>query len=256
MREVAKAKELNMKLMHVDASPKGARSNSRELARHFVGQLRKNVPSLSVDYLDLAISPPPHVTAMFATATYTAPDQRTPEMRAALALSDDLCRRLLDADALLFAMPMYNWSMPSVFKAYIDAIVRTNITYVVTPEGQYAGTLGGRKVLFLTTRGVDLRPGSPFAGMDTLTPALRAAFGFIGVSDPTFVDVQPVQFAQPEERAEALERARVELELVAKSWATDTELACLKVSDAGGTPLDIGAVTSSALGSGERPPAA
>jgi FMN-dependent NADH-azoreductase len=212
-----------MKLMHVDASPKAARSNSRELARHFVDQLRGNVPQLSVDYLDLAATPPPHVTEMFAAATYTAPDQRTPEMRAALAPSDDLCRRLLDADALLFALPMYNWSMPSVFKAFIDAIVRTHITYVITPEGEYVGTLGGKKTLFLTTRGADLRPGSPFAEMDALTPSLRAAFGFIGVSEPTFVDVQPVQFAQPEERAQALERARTELALLAARWADEIE---------------------------------
>jgi len=214
-----------MKLMHVDASPKAARSNSRDLARHFVERLHTHLASLSVDYLDLAVTPAPHVTELFATATYTAPDQRTPEMRAVLAPSDDLCRRLLDADALLFAMPMHNWSMPSVFKAFVDAIVRTHITYVMTPDGQYVGTLGGKKTLFLTTRGADLRPGSSFAGMDALTPSLRAAFGFIGVSDPDFVDAQPVQFAQPEERAQALERARMELEQVAVRWADAVEQA-------------------------------
>jgi len=212
-----------MKLMHVDASPKGPRSNSRELARYFVDQLRLNMADLSVDYLDLATTPPPHVTELFAAATYTAPDERTPEMHAALAPSDDLCRRLLEADALLFALPMYNWSMPAVFKAFIDAIVRANITYVVTPDGRYVGTLGGRKTLFLTTRGADVRPGGPFDGLDALTPSLRAAFGFIGVADPVFVDVQPVQFAQPEERALALERGRAELGRLAARWAAAVE---------------------------------
>lgn len=208
-----------MKLLHVDASPKTSHSNSRELASYFVSELRKIIPNLSVDHLDLTITPAPQVTALFAAATYTAPDQRSAEMHAVLAPSDELCRRLLKADALLFAMPMYNWSMPSAFKAYIDAIVRTHITYVVTADGQYVGQLGEKKTLFLTTRGADLRPGTPFAGMDALTPSLRAAFGFIGVSEPEFVDVQPVQFAMREERARALERGRVELREVAARWA-------------------------------------
>jgi len=210
-----------MRLMHVDASPRGAQSCSRALGRFFVDRLRERVPALTVDYLDLALDTPPHVSEQFAAATYTAPEQRSAEMEAALARSDALCRRLLDADALLFAMPMYNWSMPSVFKAFIDAIVRTGITYVRTEDGRFLGTLGGRKTLFVTTRGVDLRPGSPFAGMDALTPALRAAFGFIGVTDPDFVDAQPVQFAQPEERATALERARHALHMLAGQWAGD-----------------------------------
>jgi FMN-dependent NADH-azoreductase len=55
--------------------------------------------------------------------------------------------------------------------------------------------------------------------MDALTPALKAAFGFLGVADPTFVDAQPLQFSNQEARAEALERARSELSAVAATWA-------------------------------------
>ena len=208
-----------MKLMHVDCSPKGNLSNSRSLSRFFAEALRERVGDLAVDYLDLATDAPPHVTAAFARATYTPAAERTPEMDETLAASDGLCLRLLAADALLFALPMYNWSMPSTFKAFIDAIVRTGLTYVVTPDGRYEGQLGGRKVLFITTRGADLGPGSPFAAMDALTPSLRAAFGFIGVADPRFVDAQPVQFADPDARAAALEKARAELLVVADEWA-------------------------------------
>ena len=70
-----------------------------------------------------------------------------------------------------------------------------------------------------TARGVDLAPGTPFAAMDALTPALRAAFGFIGVADPHFVDAQPLQFAREAERAAALSRAKRELIEVAERWA-------------------------------------
>jgi len=208
-----------MKLMHVDASPKRERSNSRALARHFLQALKKENLDFTVDYLDLSVDTPAHVTEDFAIAIYKPAAERTEAMKKTIAESDKLCQRLLDADMLVFAMPMYNFSIPSTFKAFIDNIVRGELTYIKTTEGHYLGQLAGKKVLFITTRGADLRPGTPLAGYDALTPSLKAAFGFIGVSDPIFVDAQPMQFAEPEQRAAALERAHQELETVAAQWA-------------------------------------
>ena len=216
-----------MKLLHVDASPKSANSSSRALSRFFVDRLRAHIPSLSVDYLDLALTPLPPISEIFTRATYTPPEDRTPEMRAALSVSDALCRRLLSADALVFAMPMHNWTMPASFKLFVDTIVRGGLTYIATGDGRYVGTLGDKKLLFVTTRGVDLRPGTPFAAMDALTPALRAAFGFIGVDAPHFVDAQPLQFAREEERAAALVRAKEELAALAGSWGRAAPRAAL-----------------------------
>jgi FMN-dependent NADH-azoreductase len=207
-----------VKVMHVDASAKRERSNSRALSRFFLERLRSEGLDLEVDYLDVTVDTPPHVTEAFAIATYTAANERTPAMKATLASSDALCKRLLEADALVFAMPMYNWSMPSAFKAFVDNITRTNLTYMNTDDGRIEGQLQRQKVLFITSRGADLRPGTPFSSMDALTPALKAAFGFLGVADPTFVDAQPLQFSNQEARAEALERARDELSSVAARW--------------------------------------
>ncbi|ACD16425.1 FMN-dependent NADH-azoreductase [Paraburkholderia phytofirmans] len=209
-----------MKIMHVDASAKRERSNSRALSRYFLERLREEGAQFEVDYLDVAIDTPPHVDEAFAIATYTAAQDRTPAMKATLAGSDALCQRLLDADAFVFAMPMYNWSMPSAFKAFIDSITRTGLTYVNADDGRVVGQLSRQKVLFITSRGADLRAGSPYEAMDALTPSLKAAFGFLGVADPTFVDAQPLQFANPEARIEALQRARAELDAVASSWAS------------------------------------
>ncbi|RKF33419.1 FMN-dependent NADH-azoreductase [Paraburkholderia fungorum] len=213
-----------MKIMHVDASAKRERSNSRALSRYFLERLREDGVDIEVDYLDVTVDTPPHVDEAFAIATYTLPHARTPAMKATLAVSDALCKRLLEADALVFAMPMYNWSMPSAFKAFIDSITRAGVTYVNTEDGRIEGQLVRQKVLFITSRGADLRAGSPYASMDALTPALRAAFGFIGVAAPSFVDAQPLQFADQEARLEALERARTELAAVAANWANQAKL--------------------------------
>ncbi|MFM0077775.1 NAD(P)H-dependent oxidoreductase [Paraburkholderia sediminicola] len=207
-----------MKIMHVDASAKRERSNSRALSQHFLERLREEGLDIEVDYLDVTVDTPPHVNEAFAIATYTPSHERTPAMKATLAASDALCKRLLDADALVFAMPMYNWSMPSVFKAFIDSVTRTGLTYVHTDEGRIEGQLARQKVLFITSRGADLRAG-PYSSMDALTPALKTAFGFLGVADPSFVDAQPLQFADQPARTEALERARSELATVAANWA-------------------------------------
>nr|WKF56519.1 FMN-dependent NADH-azoreductase 1 [Paraburkholderia busanensis] len=209
-----------MKIMHVDASAKREHSNSRALSRYFIEQLRGQGVAPEIDYLDVTVDTPAHVTEAFTIATYTPENERTPAMKATLAASDALCRRLLDADAFIFAMPMYNWSMPSSFKAFIDNIIRTNLTYVFNAQGGIDGVLTRQKTLFITSRGVDLRPGSPFASMDALTPALKAAFGFIGVANPTFVDAQPMQFSDQKSREAALERAQRELDAVAAQWAT------------------------------------
>jgi FMN-dependent NADH-azoreductase len=216
---VVNTEEANMKLFHVDASAKRETSNSRALARFFIENLRSQGVEVEVDYLDVTVDTPSHVTQAFAVATYRAESERTSEMKATLAASDALCKRLFEADAFLFAMPMYNWSMPSTFKAFIDSITRTDVTYKKAKNGDLVGQLTRQKTLFITTRGADLRPGSPYSSMDALTPALKAAFRFVGVRDPRFVDVQPLQFSDQEARAAALVRAKEELGDVAAEWA-------------------------------------
>jgi FMN-dependent NADH-azoreductase len=208
-----------MRLMHVDASPKSSLSNSKMLSAYFVNKLILNFPELEVDYLDISVDTPPHVSGDFAKATYTPASDRTEKMKKVLEYSDNLCARVLMSDFLVFAMPMYNFSMPSTFKAFIDNLVRTNLTYNFHSDGTTTGNISRQKVIFITTRGADLRPGlSPWSGMDALTTALRSPFKFLGVEDPYFVDAQPLQFSDQFAREEALNRAYNELDSVANEW--------------------------------------
>lgn len=208
-----------MRLLHVDSSPKGRISNSRALSAYFVNLLKNKIPDLVVDYLDLTVDTPPHVTGEFAKATYTPALDRTEDMKKVLEYSDSLCTRVLMSDILVFAMPMYNFSMPSTFKAFIDNLVRTNLTYNFNADGSTTGNLTRKKVIFITARGADLRPGlSPWSHMDALTPALRSPFAFLGVENPYFVDAQPLQFTNQEAREEAIDRAYKDLDSVALEW--------------------------------------
>ncbi|WP_211959060.1 FMN-dependent NADH-azoreductase [Budvicia diplopodorum] len=161
----------------------------------------------------------PHVSAEFAQATYTPKAQRTEAMHRVLASSDAMCERVLAADALVYAMPMYNWTIPSTFKTFIDAITRTGVTYDLLENGTTVGRMVDKKVLFITTRGADLRGESPFAWMDAMTPVLKSSFAFIGVDAPQFVDAQPLQFSDEASREAALVRAHHDLDAVVAQWA-------------------------------------
>ena len=207
-----------MRVMHVDASPKRMHSSSKMLSAHFIQQLRQGIADIKVDYMDTSLNPPPHIDHAFIKAMYTPASARSNEMQQTLAYSDQLCARVLMSDMLVFAMPMYNFSMPSGFKALIDNLVRPGLTYTINNDG-ISGNLSRQKVLFITTRGADLRPGiSPWAHMDALTPALKSAFSFIGADHPEFVDVQPLENNDVIARTEILDEACLHLSVIAHTW--------------------------------------
>lgn len=198
---------------------KPEQSNSRMLGKYFLQQLTEQGINYEIDYLDLAKGIQPHLTAEFVVATYKPANERTPAMQAALADSDAMCQRVINADALVCTMPMYNWTIPATFKTFIDTIIRTGITYDLLPDGTTQGKLTNKKVLFTTTRGADLRAGS-FQHMDAMPPVLKASFAFIEVENPQFVDAQPLQFTNQEARIAALAEAKAALLTTAKQWAT------------------------------------
>ncbi len=206
-----------MKVLHVDASARHADSVSRALSARFVEALKRADPSVRVERLDLAVSPPRHVSAAQTEAMYVPEAQRTPTMHDALRESEHLCGLVLEADTIVCGMPMYNFGMPSVFKAFVDNIVRVGRTFVQTESG-FEGFLKGRRALFVTSRGADYSPGSQMAEMDLLEPHLRMVFGFMGIEQMEFVNPQPMQFAGPEAREAGLDGAGTRLDELADRW--------------------------------------
>jgi FMN-dependent NADH-azoreductase len=152
-------------LLHIDSSSAGAGSVSRQVALSFRDGWRGRVV-----YRDLAASPVPHITAAGITARFTDPAGRDPGQAAAAAIQDELIGEFLGAGAYLFTVPMYNYSMPSVFKAWLDQIIVVGVTIVPPPAA-------GRPALVISARGGGYGPGAPNHGMDHLVPALETALG-------------------------------------------------------------------------------
>jgi FMN-dependent NADH-azoreductase len=176
-------------LLHIDASPRGDRSVSRQLAREFTGAWREANPDGRVIYRDLGHDPVPLVTETFIAAVYTPPEARSPELRAAVAVSDQLISELQTATDYVFGVPMYNFSVPAGFKAYIDQIVVPGRTYSYTPDGSgfRTGLLKEKIATVIMSRGWCYQNGSALATCNLQEPWIRMILGFVGVTDVDFV---------------------------------------------------------------------
>ncbi|MEC4814637.1 MAG: FMN-dependent NADH-azoreductase [Scytonema sp. PMC 1069.18] len=204
-------------ILHLDSSPRGERSFSRQFSSEFVSAWKNSHPGDTVTYRDLGHNPVPHVDEAWIAGAFTPPDARTPELTKAIDLSDSLIDEFLAADRYVFGIPMYNFNVPSVFKAYIDHIIRVGRTFAVDEKGGFNGLVEGKKMLIITSRGGDFSPGSPAAPFDFQEPFLRAVFGFIGIGDVTFINVQNLG-AGDDARQQSLTEAHEAVQQAVASW--------------------------------------
>ena len=176
-------------LLHIDASPRSDRSVSRQLTHEFAVIWKDANPDGQIIYRDLGHNPVPLVTETFIAAVYTPPEMRSPALRAAISMSDHLISELETATDYVFGVPMYNFSVPAGFKAYIDQIVVPGRTYIYTADGSGSrtGLLKGKKATVIMSRGWLYRNGSPLSSCNLQEPWIRMILGFVGVVDIEFV---------------------------------------------------------------------
>lgn len=190
-----------MKLLHIDASILGGNSVSRQLSAAVVDRLRKTTPGLEVTYRDISTAPLQHLTGAHLAAAQGA----TPE---AQALRDDIAAsaaaldEFLAADIVVIGAPMYNFTIPSQLKAWIDRILVAGKTFRYTDKG-VEGLVGGKRVIVTVSRGGFYGAGTPAAAGEHLETYLRWVFGFIGIADPEIIIAEGVQVS-PEQRQKAL----------------------------------------------------
>ncbi|WP_421705158.1 FMN-dependent NADH-azoreductase [Alloalcanivorax xenomutans] len=181
-------------LLHLDASPRPGRSgtdehgsHTRRLTDHFVTQWRRLRPGDAVMRRDIGSRPPALTTVEWIQAAFTAPDRHQPWMKEVLAESDALVQEVLDADILVLGVPMYNFSYPAAFKAWIDNIVRAGRTVDFdpsNPEDPFTPLLADRPrhaVILSSRGGFGMNPGGPLAHVNHLEASIRTALEFIGI---------------------------------------------------------------------------
>src|ERR1700687_1888896 len=203
--------EVHMKLLRIDSSARSS-SVTRQLTTKFVEEWKKNHPAGKVIHRDLAPTVLPHITDDWS-GTHLDPSQLTPAQRNYLATSDQLIEELQAADTIVIGAPMYNFAIASSLKAWIDQIVRMGKTIGYGPSGA-RGLLANKRVIIVTARGGSYGKSTPAEKFDFQEPYLRHIFGFIGLTDVTFIHAenQAREEAGPRFAAAAEEIGRLAVE--------------------------------------------
>ncbi|MEU9059412.1 NAD(P)H-dependent oxidoreductase [Streptomyces sp. NPDC048430] len=164
-------------LLHIDSSVfPGEASSSRSVTAAFRKTWEEQHPEGTVIYRDLAATPVPHISADAWSAGYATPSERTPEQSAAFAARVKLIEELEQADAVLIGAPMYNFSIPSTLKAWLDSVLLLGRTAGETPSAQ------GTPVVVVASRGGSYAPGTPREGYEFVQNYLQAVLkGTLGL---------------------------------------------------------------------------
>jgi FMN-dependent NADH-azoreductase len=194
-----------MKLLHVDSSILGQGSVSRDLSADVVAAFRGRYSGLAVTRLDLAATPIGHLTAAHLAAAQGAPIDDA--LKSDVAMGQVALQEFLTADIVVIGAPMYNFSVPSQLKAWIDRISIAGKTFRYGEHGPEG--LCAKKLVIVSSRGGVYSEGSPAAFFDHQESYLKAAFGFLGIADITFIRAEGVMMGS-EARSVALASAKKE----------------------------------------------
>jgi FMN-dependent NADH-azoreductase len=172
-------------ILHIDASINGETSASRAISRSVVDRIKGAQPAAQIIYRDLAGEPLPHLTLDSFADTSTL-------------------EQFMGAETVVIGAPMYNFTLPSQLKAWIDRILVAGVTFRYTENGP-EGLAGGKRVVIALARGGFYNPGSPAAALEHLESYLRGVFNFIGI-EPEFVAADGLAIG-PEQRQASIRQA-------------------------------------------------
>lgn len=190
-----------MNILQINSSARAENSHSTRLANVLVERLRADLPNTTLTLRDLGRTPHPMLDEAALQALFTPSEKRSPEQAARVAQDDALIAEIQAADALVLAVPMYNFGVPAQLKNWIDAISRVQVTFRYTAQGP-EGLLAGKKVYVALTRG-GLYRNTP---NDTQTPYLKTFLSFLGMTDVQFVYAEGLNMG-PEAEQNALSSA-------------------------------------------------
>jgi FMN-dependent NADH-azoreductase len=210
-----------MKLLHIDSSVLGTQSVSRQLTAEIVAEWRANHPGTQVDYLDLAVDTPSHLSAESLGFRLPADAQLSEAQKRENAVSEALVSQFLAADVIVVGAPLYNFSVPSQLKAWIDRVAQVGRTFKYTEKGP-VGLAGGKTVIVASSRGGVYSTSDGGLAMEHQESYLKVVFGFFGITDVRFVRAEGVAMG-PDARAQALSAAQVDVKAHAATAVNEAQ---------------------------------
>lgn len=179
-----------MQLLHIDSAITGEQSVSRQLTARTVAAWQASHPGTTVQYLDLAAQAPAHLSAQ-ALGFRTGQAATTDAERRENAVSEALVSQFLAADVIVVGAPMYNFTVPTQLKAWIDRIAQSGRTFKYTDQGA-VGLATGKTVIVASSRGGAYSTSEGGRAMEHQESYLKVVFGFFGITDVRFVRAEGV----------------------------------------------------------------
>lgn len=202
-------KEFFMQLLHVDSAITGANSVSRQLTAQIVAAYKASNPATEVTYLDLVANTPAHFTMDAMTPRTGQTEGLSEAQKRENAVSEQLVSQFLAADVVVIGAPLYNFSIPTQLKAWIDRLAQPGRTFQYTANGP-EGLAKGKTVIVASTRGGVYSTSEGGQAMEHQESYLKVVFGFFGITDVRFVRAEGVAMG-PDAKAAALASAEVEI---------------------------------------------
>ncbi len=175
-------------ILYLNSSVRSTGSVSRQLSGEFIEKLKAAHPGANVVTRDLAANPLPHLSESMVGAYFTPPEQRTEEQKQLIKTSDEVVAELLAADIVVVGAPMYNFSVSSTLKSWIDHVARAGVTFKYTETGP-VGLVQGKKFVIFTSR-AGVYSSGPAQAMDFQETYLRGVLGFLGITDVSFISAE------------------------------------------------------------------
>lgn len=214
-----------MKLLHVDSSVLGANSASRQLTADIVAQWRVAHPATTVEYLDLAVDAPNHFGPDALGIKVGQPAQPTEAQQRENAVSERLISQFLAADVIVVGAPLYNFSVPTQLKAWIDRLAQAGRTFKYTAQGA-VGLAGGKTVIVASSRGGVYSTSEAGQAAEHQESYLKVVFGFFGITDVRFVRAEGLAMGD-EARQAAFDGARAQIDAATREPAANQDSAAL-----------------------------
>ena len=225
---------MSTRVLHIVATPRGLSSNTGRISSVLLEELHDRY-DLAVSTLDLFSADLPAVAGVNIKSKYALMTGQPLDdpARSSWSEIEKTIERFLDADVYLLTVPMWNFSIPYALKYYIDAIVQPGYLFTYDERGQPQGMVYGKKMVCVTSRGADYSA-PQLASLDYLQSYLQTIFGFVGITDLKFFNVQPMDISQ-ESRKAAFKAAISEV----RSWVANGAWDLAPTGQAEALPADI-----------------
>ncbi|MXO64350.1 FMN-dependent NADH-azoreductase [Altericroceibacterium endophyticum] len=195
-----------MKILHIDSATTGANSVTRELTAAATAHFKEKNSDAEVIYRDLGTEPLAHLNPITTGAIRLPEDAQDADMKAAFPSERAVLDEFMSADIVIIGAPMYNFTVPSQLKAWMDRLGVPGVTFSYSEAGP-EGLAGGRKVVILSSQGGEYEQGGAAEHQEQL---LKVFFGFIGVDDLSIIRANKIGYG-PEVRDAAIADAKAEI---------------------------------------------